>query len=152
MEQALKIGDFLYRYVRCGGVFEYKVIGIRIYDDQTLYELESQSCTHGWKCKILVGGKIDQLRYVCMTNDEEEDTQHYWHTDDTKFRKIKEEAEIDLINANLAIVKENIRTAEERVTREKASAKKYEDLAKIAKQKIAEKLKGLSDANIPAIS
>lgn len=132
----MEIGTSLYRYVRCGGIFEYKVIGIRVYEDNTQYELESQTCTHGWKCKLLVGGAADKLRYISMTNDDEENSQHYWHTDDTKFRFKKEEAELDLIAANSRILKENIEKTKELLARQQSELKRYEGLAAIAKEKL----------------
>lgn len=143
-KEKLEIGDILYKYVVCGGIFSYKVIGIRAYADLTAYELESQSCTHHWNCKILVGGKIDNLQFIEMLNDHEDDPQHYWHDNDTKFRFTKEQAEIDLLNKNISIVKENVSQAEDRLKREKESLKRYEELAKIAKEKL--------NANIPTLS
>ena len=141
----LTIGTMLYRYVKCGGVFSYKVIGIRLYDDQTMYELECQSCTHGRKCELLVGGKPDKLRYITLLNDDE-DTQHYWHTDDTSFHLNKERAQLDLLYSNLSVVQGNISDLEHRLKREKESLARYTELANIAKEKLE------AYANIPAIS
>ena len=134
----MKIGTSLWRYINCGGIHEFKCIGIRQYEKDTLYELEDQACTHGWKCKVLVGGATDKLRYISMTNDDEEDSHEYWHTDNTLFRLRKEQAELDLINSNLAIVRTNLKQAEDRLKREKESLAKYEELAKIAKEKLKE--------------
>lgn len=133
----LKLGDSLYRYVRCGGIFHYKVVGTRTYEDGVLYEVETQSCNHyGEKCRLLIAKTKTAYRYVSMTNDNEEDSQEYWHTDDTQFHTIKEKAELDLINANLSIVQKNLATAEDRVRREKESLKRYQELADVAKGKM----------------
>ncbi len=134
----MEIGTSLWRYIHYSGIHEFKVVGIRQYEKDTFYELEDQACTHGWKCRVLVGGKQDALRYISMTNDDDEDSHEYWHTDHTLFRRRKEQAELDLLNHNMNIVKKNLEKAEEIFKREKASLSRYEELAKIAKEKLKE--------------
>jgi len=134
----MEIGTSLWRHIKCGGIHEYKCIGIRQYEKDTFYELEDQACTHGWKCQVLVGGKLDALRYISMINDDEDEPQEYWHTDHNFFRLRKEQAELDLIRVNLDIVKKNFEKAQAIFEREKASLAKYEELAKIAIQKLKE--------------
>lgn len=78
----LKIGDKLYRHVVMSGVWEYVVIGLREYKDSTLYEVESQACTHGYKCVLLVAeNEKGQFKYVSLVNYDADDDQSYWHND-----------------------------------------------------------------------
>jgi hypothetical protein len=79
---ALKIGDLLYRYVSAGGVFKFTVIGLRINERDTQYEVRSENCNHGWKCELLIAkNDYGLLSYVCLLNDDEEDSQKFWHND-----------------------------------------------------------------------
>lgn len=71
----LQIGDNLFHYVPFNGVLKYTVTGIRNYEDTAHYELECESCSHGYKCKVLVAedndwGK-DRFKYIEMLNDGE---------------------------------------------------------------------------------
>lgn len=82
------VGDSMFRYVAMGGVFEFKVIGVRRYGDQketqsTQLEVESQSCNHGWKCQLLVAqDDYGRLVSIGMLNEDESEPQKYWHTQD----------------------------------------------------------------------
>jgi len=89
----LSIGDSLYRHVTMSGIWHYLVVGIHQYEGCQQYVVESQSCSHGWKCKLLIAddGK-GVLRFVSHLNDDESDSQHYWHTDKTAFWQHKDEA------------------------------------------------------------
>ena len=79
----LNIGDVLYKYVDTKGIFTYKVLGKREYEDNIQYEIECQDCRDHSKCRLLVNqndyGK--QFKYVCMLNEDEDTPQHYWHDD-----------------------------------------------------------------------
>lgn len=75
-----KIGDELWRHVVGAGTFRYVVDGVRVYGDEVQLEVECQSCTHGWKCRILVArDDYGKLHAVHMLNDNEDDSQRHWH-------------------------------------------------------------------------
>lgn len=79
----INIGDTLYR-VAAPALLVYKVIGIRLYETGDMYELECQSCTHGFKCKVLAA--FDDYKYlkpVHMLNDDEDEPQRHWHSCDS---------------------------------------------------------------------
>lgn len=88
----IKINDKFYRYITPVGVFEYIVKGIRSYEGDEQYELECQSCSHGYKC-ILLAALDDkkQLQYIHTLNDDEEDSQTHWHQESGQFYKTKRE-------------------------------------------------------------
>lgn len=79
-----KIGDSLYRHVECGGQFHYIVDGIRTSESGVMLEVECQTCSHGWKCRLLVArndyGKLHAVHM--LNNDEDEDDQRHWHGND----------------------------------------------------------------------
>jgi ABC-type Zn2+ transport system substrate-binding protein/surface adhesin len=78
-----KIGDELFRYVEAGGVFRWKVVGVRQYEGETQLEVEGQTCSHGWKCRVLVArNDYGKIHAVHMLNEDEDDRQRHWHTND----------------------------------------------------------------------
>lgn len=82
----LSTGDSVFKYLGMNGVGNYKVIGKREYPDNIQYEVECQNCTHGYKCQVLI--TLDdhgQYKYVAMLNDDEDDSQYYWHNTGTFF-------------------------------------------------------------------
>lgn len=81
----LKIGDKLHRYVTMSGIWKYEVIGVHEYKSVTQYVIRCESCSHGWKCELLIV-KDDYGRYsfVSMLNHQEDDDQRYWHYEDEK--------------------------------------------------------------------
>lgn len=75
-----KIGDDLFRYVEGGGIFHYTVKGIRSYEDSTQLEVECQTCSHGWKCRLLLArNDYGRVHAVHMLNDDDDDSQKHWH-------------------------------------------------------------------------
>lgn len=93
---ALKIGDFLYKYIWAHGTFKYEVIGIRAYKDSILYEIRCMECRDHTPCELLVirdRSKDERYSFVDMINnyygyDEDITDQTYWHNgkeDGTEF-------------------------------------------------------------------
>lgn len=80
MSEKLKLNDELFRYVSPIGVFSYKVIGVRDYKDNTQYEVECQTCKHGYKCILLVAeNEKGAFKYVSLLNYDEDNDQSYFH-------------------------------------------------------------------------
>lgn len=76
-----KIGDALYRYVEMGGVFKYLVTGVRLYEGETQLEVECQTCSHGYKCRLLLAHDDHQrIVHVHLLSDDEDSSQSAWHT------------------------------------------------------------------------
>lgn len=75
-----KIGEELFRYVEGGGIFRYKVDGVRQYQGETQLEVEAQNCSHGWKCRLLIArDDYGKIHAVHMLNEDDEDHQRHWH-------------------------------------------------------------------------
>jgi hypothetical protein len=94
----LNIGENLYRYVSPLGIFTYTVKGVRAYEDNTQYEVECQTCTHGYKCKLLIAeNESGKFKYVSLLNYDDDDDQRYWHNckEYSTFWKTKAEAHIE---------------------------------------------------------
>ena len=106
---ALKIGEKLWKAAP-PYILEYKVIGIRDYADGKQYELECQTCTHGEKCRILVGG-TKRLVFVDVLNDEE-DKHRYWHSDDTHFWPLMRQAQLERLHVHIRDAKNAVENAE----------------------------------------
>lgn len=88
----LEIGDKVYKNgFMC--YLEYEIKGIRVYKDSTIYEATCLSCTHGYKCQVLLcsssNGKF--LEFAGMM-DEDEDGQHYSHNMEGHYYKTLEGA------------------------------------------------------------
>lgn len=112
-----KIGDKLFRYVNLGGVFEYVVEGIRSYKEAIELEVKCLSCTHGWKCEILVGqNDYQQIFSIHMLNENEENPQKYWHTNDQfHFWPTKEEAREESLRYFVAQKKDKVAQLEKQL-------------------------------------
>lgn len=75
-----KIGDELWRHVPGGGTFRYVVDGIRSYNDEVQLEVECQTCSHGWKCRLLISrNDYGKIHAVHMLNEDDDDPQRHWH-------------------------------------------------------------------------
>lgn len=77
----MKQGDILYKYQDFGRYAQYIVTAITKREKMTEYELECQSCQHGFKCRVLVK-KVrgsDWYEFLCVINDEDEEWKA-WHT------------------------------------------------------------------------
>jgi len=114
----LEIDDTLYRYVTMHGLWEYKVIGIKIVEGVTQYITECQACTHGYRCEVMVVQRPNHnaFQFVSILNDEYDDygdsdydEQYYWHNDSwyyTTKNEAKNKIYTDLINNKKVKVKE----------------------------------------------
>ncbi len=91
-------------------ILEYKVVGIRDYQDGRQYELECQTCSHGEKCRILVGG-TKRLVFIDVLNDEE-DSHRYWHSDDTRFWPLQRQAQLERLHVHIRDGKKAVEEAE----------------------------------------
>lgn len=83
-----KIGDYklfdeLYRHVEGGGTFRFLVDGIRTFVDGVQLEVECQTCSHGWKCRLLLAeNDYGRIVSVHMLNEDEGDIQRHWHSNE----------------------------------------------------------------------
>jgi hypothetical protein len=131
----MKIGDKLYKSAR-PYIMEYKVIGVRDYADGKQYELECQSCRHGEKCRILVGGK-NKLVFIDMLNDED-DEHYFWHTDTTRFWPLVRQAELERLRVHINDAEKNVSDAESTLTNRKNHLAKLLDAKKLVEEEIKE--------------
>lgn len=128
-----KVGDELFRYVDAGGVFRYIVTGVRSYADEVQLEAECQTCSHGYKCKVLLA-RDDEHRIVTvhMLNEDENDRQRYWHSNDGMFFwPTENEARMDGYAFLMRRRETNVREAEDRL---KAAIKSRDELAALMKK------------------
>jgi hypothetical protein len=138
----MNIGDKLYRAVTVSGIWEYVVLGIHTYEGCQQYVVESQTCSHGWKCKLLIAdnGK-GALCFVSLLNDDPDESQHFWHTDKTTFWPCKYDAHKELYQSIVWKSQDDIRKAKEALDRmEKRHTEIAAALALATKQ--AEEAKG----------
>lgn len=122
----MKIGTDLYRWVSAAGLFSYKVIGIREYKEEKQYEIECQTCSHGWKCVLLIAEDDDKrLQYVRMVDEDEYhiSEQKHFHTHCGEFHLNKSDALIEYYKATLKWYKTEI-------DKFKANVKSYEEKEK----------------------
>ena len=77
----LEIGDKLFKNgFMC--YLEYRIDGIRVYKDNTVFEATCLSCTHGSKCRVLLcqAGNKNCLEFAGMIDEDgDESYQHYSH-------------------------------------------------------------------------
>ena len=107
----MNIGTKLYRWITAAGLFSYEVVGKREYKDDVQYEVECQTCSHGWKCLLLVAlDDNKKLQYVKMINDDEDDIkeQKHFHTHSGEFHLSKEDALIEYYKNTLKWYKDKI--------------------------------------------
>jgi hypothetical protein len=134
----IELGKSFYRYITPLGVFHYIVKGIRQYGDSELYELECQTCKHGWKCLLLASlDDYGKLQYVRMLNDDEYESQKHFHMHSGQFHERKEEAMISQYktslkwyNDKIGEFKNNIKTYEDKVKEIDAQIKTWEEIVK----------------------
>ena len=112
----IKINDKFYRYIDCGGVFEYIVKGVRNYGDDTQYELECQTCNHGPdKCLLLCAvSDYRKLEFVKMLKDEDGEQKH-WHNSSGSFLATQNEALVEKGKRMEREIDDEIRKAKERL-------------------------------------
>jgi len=121
-----KLGDEMFRYVVMGGVFRYIVEGIRTHiDGDVQLEVECQTCSHGWKCMLLVAqDDYGKIVHVHMLNEDEDNPQRHWHSNDGLcFWPTSELAKLDQL-------KRMKREAEEAVSRAKDELRRAEQKLK----------------------
>lgn len=125
----IEIGKEFYRYVAMGGVFTYRVVGIRSYETESLYELECQSCTHGYKCLLLCALDDDnKLQYIRTLNDDEDNPQDYWHKDCGEFFQTKNEVLASAYKKQLQKYQDDISTQKNKLKEMESSYKHIEVL------------------------
>ena len=133
----LIVGLSLYKHIPMHGIFHYVVIGIREYADNTQYELECETCTHGEKCRILVGGKSGRLAFIQVLNDEENE-HYYWHSDSTPFYFKKEHADLHRVNAHLSSARTAVQEAEKMLEGRKNHEAKLLDMKVLLENQLKE--------------
>lgn len=131
-----KIGDELFRYIVCGGVFRYIVLGRRDYSDSVQLEVECQTCSHGWKCRLLLAqddyGKIIEVH---MLNDCEEDRQRHWHGNEgLHFWPTAEEAKQEQIRRLIRNAEDAVNKAKDALGAAERRRDELKDLANPATQ------------------
>lgn len=105
------------------GLFSYKVIGVREYKEERQYEVECQTCSHGWKCVLLIAEDDDKkLRYIRMVDENEDhiSSQKHFHTHCGEFHLNKSDALIWRY-------KETLKWYMTEIDKFKANAKSYEE-------------------------
>lgn len=109
-----QIGDMLYRYVSMAGVFQYKVTGRRERESEVQLEVECQTCSHGYKCELLIAqDDYGHIVHVHMLNEDEDDRQRHWHTNDGfHFLPTSEEAKQEKLVKLISDASEDVRKAE----------------------------------------
>lgn len=115
MNETLKLDQEVYRYVQCSGIHTFKVISINETKYGTQYIVEDQKCNHGWKCQLLIQYCDKDLKFVKMVNDDEDDSQLYWHQNGDKeyyFKTNIQEAYIDIFISNINYRKAAVAKAE----------------------------------------
>lgn len=122
------IGDSMYRHVEGGGTFHYVVKGVRENEDGVQLEVECQTCTHGWKCRVLVAqNDYGRIVAVHMLNEDEDDPQRHWHTNDgLHFWPTRDQAREEGLQKIIRRVKERISDAEGRLKADREFLRKLE--------------------------
>lgn len=133
--QPLAIGQTIYRYLN-PKVFQYKVIGIRTYQDGEIYEVECQSCEHSYKCRCLVSiDNENKIRHIDFINNNEDDDQRHWHNDQTPYLRTSEEINRFIGRQLLDVVNETIRSLEKQLEDANTRKVKYIALVDIGEAK-----------------
>lgn len=124
-----EIGKEFYRYVALGGIFTYRVVGIRSYESDSLYELECQSCSHGYKCLLLCALDDDnKLQYIRTLNDDEDSPQDYWHKECGEFFETKNEVLRSAYKKQLQKYQDDISTLKNKLKESENSYQRIEVL------------------------
>jgi len=130
----LKVGDNLYRHVTMSGIWEYEVFGVHQYENSVQYAVRCNTCTHGWKCELLIAeNDYSEYAYISMLNNSEHDDQRHWHNGDNKFCITRKEAHRQCYEKMLKKRKEEIRKSEETTTRLKKNLEEIEEALESAK-------------------
>jgi septin family protein len=132
----MKIGTELFKW-QSFQMSMYILTGIIKREKITMYELECQSCTHGYKCKILVEkvkGK-DYFKFVTMLNEEEDDGQELWHKTNHKKEEMfyleKDDALIAVYENHINEQKQELKKVEEKYLKDvEYRTKKIEEITR----------------------
>ena len=116
-----KIGDEMYRHVTGGGNFCYVVTGVRTTEDSVQLEVECQTCSHGWKCRLLLAqNDYGKIVHVHMLNEDEDDSQKHWHSNEgLHFWPTANEAREEVLRAMVRRADESIRKLEDALASER---------------------------------
>lgn len=141
-EESIKIGDLFYRYIVFGGFFEYKVIGIRVYQESKLFELECQACTHGYKCILLCAlDDRNRLQYIRTLNEDEDNPQYYFHVESGEFYASKTEVIINRTKKEQEIHQYNISKAKETIEQSEKDLARVTETLEQLKEKLTLEIK-----------
>jgi hypothetical protein len=130
----VKLNDVLYRHVPGGGIFKYTVICVRQSERDTQFEVRCETCSHGWKCELLIAQDDEgQLSYVCMLNNDEDDNQAYWHEGKNHFFLTIDEAKNEAYEWRIRELNDKLKKQKEAVAATEKMIKEYQDLINVAK-------------------
>lgn len=136
--EKLKIGDGLFR-VASPLLLQYVCTGIRQYATGDLYEVECQSCSHGYKCQVLIGNDdYGRLTAIHMLNNNEENDQRCWHGNDTTFFTSKDAALLDRANGHIRRAREGVEAAEKGLEARKAELQRLIEAAELHQSALAQ--------------
>lgn len=125
------IGDKLYKNgFMC--YLEYEIIGIREYKDNITYEAKCLSCTHGYKCKVLLcqtGGKLEFAGMI----DPYDDGQHYSHNMEGYYYKTLEGAKKARLQTLVSEKKKLIEDFQKRLKEEEKRLFELQDALSLVK-------------------
>ena len=114
----LKLGDKLYKYTTPSNILEYTCTGVVKRKDATLFEMTCESCSHDYKCVILLSYKRGEYIFESMVSDDEEHEQECWHRVIKPYEIYVATAEVArrlLDLKNIAFCVESIRSAEKMI-------------------------------------
>ncbi|MGO6851639.1 hypothetical protein ACCS68_14685 [Rhizobium beringeri] len=135
--EKIEIGTKLFR-VASPALLQYVCTGIRQYETGDLYEVECQSCTHGFKCKVLAGyDDYDKLTPIHMLNNDEDDDQRCWHGNETHFFMSKDAALLDRANGHIRKAREGIEAAEKSLQFRKDELQRLVETAELHQSALA---------------
>lgn len=121
------IGQEFYK-VASPRILRYRVVGVRKYETGDLYELECQSCTHGFKCLVLAGfDDYGTMQAIHMLNEDEDNPQHFWHGRDTAFYPTQEEALLHRAYKHRSEAKDELEKAEQALERKRTEIQRLNE-------------------------
>lgn len=127
----LQIGDKIYKNgFMC--YLEYRIDGIRVYKDNIVYEATCLSCTHGYKCKVLLCETNGKLEFSGMV-DHDEDGQHYSHNMEGYYYKTLEGAKKARLQTLVSEKKKLIEDFQKRLKEEEKRLFELQDALSLVK-------------------
>lgn len=114
----MKIGDKLYKYQDFGRFATYVCTAVITRDKLIQYEMECQSCDHGFKCVILIKKlrRGNTYEFQAMVNDEDEEYKA-WHTT----YKPHEEFYLTLEKAKISVYENAISHTKQEISKHEGS-------------------------------